>query len=480
MGATPTRTDWPWLVSLGLSALAHAGLVATTAWIASGYDPGAARTADGGLVFTRETADVPPPPPPPAPLEPPVEQPEPPKPPEVTLGRDDSDEVTATWIGAAPNEATEASGVISTIDQAGYSLPTGAPEPIPAGAPGAPGQESEPAPKAPLSIVRAAPKQPPSEPGAPAEIPPKDAPTNKPTEAAPTPAATDPAQAPARTGDPASRDEQKQEKQDPAELLERAQRLLTEASALLADREATRSDAQREGPLDAPIDPAKPDARDDKDQELLEEKLEQKPGGAPDGAPEGPIEPSTPSAATPAQPRDRLDNFQSQRPPPPETQDAIEDDEAATDALPSEQPQGAPAQGREPVPQGPVPDSTSGELSDREAIATAIREAIRVEPGKPVASKGITVKTFRPRWSHFTLITAAPQNAVVRVSFNREGRAVDVQLLRSSGRTDVDRPLIDAVYNWTASGKQISALPEKRPDGKPGLLSMTFEIILGR
>ncbi len=131
-----------------------------------------------------------------------------------------------------------------------------------------------------------------------------------------------------------------------------------------------------------------------------------------------------------------------------------------------------------PVPAGLVPDSGPGDLADRESEATTTREVIRAQPGKPVAAKGVQIRTVRPRFSNYILVTAAPRDAVVLVSFGRDGRVVNVTLLRSSGVSDVDRPVIDAVYNWTAAGERIRALPERKPPEPPATVDLKFQIIL--
>jgi len=127
---------------------------------------------------------------------------------------------------------------------------------------------------------------------------------------------------------------------------------------------------------------------------------------------------------------------------------------------------------------GLVVESLEGQVSDKESEATALKDRVKVTPGQPVAAKGLEIKTRRPVFSRYVRVMAAPKNAVVRVRFTREGKVASAELVRSSGWEDVDRPLLDAVYQWTASGKRLLELPEAREGEKPATVSMVFEIVL--
>lgn len=562
------------LGGLAVSAAAHTGIAVATLNLASSWDGGGPGSAHEGLALVRDAIaplpvalEQPPPKPEPPPLaeEPPKQAP---SEPELALGRDDSDATTATWIGAAPKDAVEASGRVSTIEQGAYARPAGEAEPQPpiatsAGTPGdaasRPGAER-------VSIVPAQPKVKPAEPApkppatpeasTPPEVKPPEAkpspetkpvpetpahasaeqptappvaqssaeqPNAKPPEPTLTPApATAPQPSHVEGQTPDAKDDTTAPAKTPAELLQQAQKLINEATALIATHDG---DAALK-PLDGKRDGAelpKPEAKDDKDQEQQDESPEKVSrtreglGEAPEDAPKNaavgaerteppPKEPPPPDRAadplTPDAQRERpgaqrdaarlefstIEDAPRPRNAPPDTppdtaaDPSVDAPEALEQVAPMPPtPAGRQASpGQEAIPAGVVPDSTSGEISDRESIATAIKNAVKVEPGQPVAGKGLTVKTLRPRWSHFTLITAAPDNAVVRVDFGKDGKVANVELLRSSGRTDVDRPMLDAVYMWTASGKQLRDLPDTDAQGKPSVVRMTFEMILGR
>ncbi len=120
-------------------------------------------------------------------------------------------------------------------------------------------------------------------------------------------------------------------------------------------------------------------------------------------------------------------------------------------------PEGAPVGG----------DDQPGEPSDRESVATALREAIDLsEWGRPLAREGLEVKTVRPRWSVTTRLARSPRNPVLIIRFGADGAVRSAEFLRdkrmifSTGFSDVDGPLLDAVYRWRAQGRAIEALGE--------------------
>ena len=101
--------------------------------------------------------------------------------------------------------------------------------------------------------------------------------------------------------------------------------------------------------------------------------------------------------------------------------------------------------------------------SDREAVATAIKEADRYKPGRPLASKGIRIRTVRPELSHYNSIFAQHRSVVARIFFARDGKPIDVVLLQSSLHNDVDRNTLNALFQWRAEGPQLDALPAVIP-----------------
>lgn len=109
-------------------------------------------------------------------------------------------------------------------------------------------------------------------------------------------------------------------------------------------------------------------------------------------------------------------------------------------------------------------------ITDRESIATALRTAPAVAPGRVLAAQGLEIRTRRPQWTRLTLMTRRPANPVVQITFGRDGRVrragflSDGEHVFSTGFDDVDEPLLNAVFRWTASGAALERLPQGAPD----------------
>lgn len=117
---------------------------------------------------------------------------------------------------------------------------------------------------------------------------------------------------------------------------------------------------------------------------------------------------------------------------------------------------------------GSAPPTTSDEgpgSDDRQADATSTSDVLQWRPGRPIAAEGLRITTRRPVWSDATRASAAPRNPVVELAFGHDGRIVRHGVRFVGGGTgydDVDRPLIDAIYLWRASGQRIDALDRGR------------------
>lgn len=134
-------------------------------------------------------------------------------------------------------------------------------------------------------------------------------------------------------------------------------------------------------------------------------------------------------------------------------------------------------------PKPPAPDvkaasgggGASGETglkSDKESIATSIASAPTVQLGKVAAAYGLDIQTKSPKWSLTTLQTRRPSNPTIRITFGRDGKVVradfvsDELFTYNTGSTDVDEPLISAVYSWVARGKRLEELTSRDPNGE--------------
>lgn len=162
----------------------------------------------------------------------------------------------------------------------------------------------------------------------------------------------------------------------------------------------------------------------------------------------------------------------------------------APSAAPAVTEAGAPAVGRPetqtpaaplPAPPSlPMPTKQQGNGGERPAIesdkqsdATSTQETVEIDPGRNAAAQGLDIVTRRPYFTRLTRVTARPSNPLVRITFNRQGRVSRVEMVESSGNEDVDGPVINACYQWTARGRALSELPE----GKVGK-TLTVRILL--
>lgn len=148
--------------------------------------------------------------------------------------------------------------------------------------------------------------------------------------------------------------------------------------------------------------------------------------------------------------------------PPESTTEPTEPNDSAPPPT-SEQ----PAESRAETPA--APDATP---ADRESDATSIVEVDRDQwrAGKPLAARGLTIITKKPEFQLWTLLTAAPRNPTVDITFNHLGRVTDVRFTRTSGHADVDRAIMLAVFAWRAEGERLAAFKE----GETFTESITF------
>lgn len=114
----------------------------------------------------------------------------------------------------------------------------------------------------------------------------------------------------------------------------------------------------------------------------------------------------------------------------------------------------------------------SGLGSDKESVAAAVKNAVRVQLGQVAAADGLDIQTRSPRWSVTTLVARRPVNPTLRITFGRDGRVVraafvtDGERVYSTGSPDVDEPLLSAVYSWVARGKRLEELTGQDPRGE--------------
>ena len=207
-------------------------------------------------------------------------------------------------------------------------------------------------------------------------------------------------------------------------------------------------------PTDAkPIDEKQPDKPADvkpTDEKPLEATKPQTPDTKP---PEKTAE-AKPAEAKPAQPTTPQQPTVATPPPspasPPQQQAA-----ASPPANPSQQ---TPATQAGSAPGKP----TNGEKSDRESDATSIVDVPQSKwrNGRPLAGKGLNVRTMRPVFDELTSISTSGSNPIIEIEFDKNGKAIHCELLQSSGSRLLDEPIMDCLYKWSASGSQLANLPE--------------------
>lgn len=102
--------------------------------------------------------------------------------------------------------------------------------------------------------------------------------------------------------------------------------------------------------------------------------------------------------------------------------------------------------------------------ANREADATTI-ETIDARPGQVVAARGLEIVTIRPKFQTITRFTAWPHNPEVSIEFGVGGKVTSARFQpgRSTGHSEVDQALLDAIYQWRARGPRIDSLTGSRP-----------------
>lgn len=113
----------------------------------------------------------------------------------------------------------------------------------------------------------------------------------------------------------------------------------------------------------------------------------------------------------------------------------------------------------------PVTSGEPGIESDKDSDASSTTVTAEYRNGKVIAGEGLDIKTVRPTFSKYTRVTAIPTNPIVEIQFDRTGKVRDVVMKQSSGYRDVDEPVKNAVWAWTAKGKVLEELASRRSDG---------------
>ncbi|MFT3683654.1 MAG: hypothetical protein QM783_01805 [Phycisphaerales bacterium] len=107
--------------------------------------------------------------------------------------------------------------------------------------------------------------------------------------------------------------------------------------------------------------------------------------------------------------------------------------------------------------------------SDRESDAANVKVSGVFRNGKVEAGEGLDIRTVRPDISLTTRALRQPRSPTLEIVFGKDGRARSVRVLKSSGLpSEIDEPVINALYNWRARGRVLDELPSN-PDSSVSL-----------
>jgi len=448
------RTNTSFLIGLAVSACAHIAALIGLQHVK--IDSTRTRVSLAslkpvtGLPHQMRQPDQKPPPPVPDPT-----QPKPPDQPkdlnqDVKFGIDDSKIDSNTWLGFL--EGDSPSGRQGETDQAAMALDPGQPGAASPGSAGSPGTQASPA--APESAAQSAspPKPPdlmnlrPPVPTPPDAVkPPDEATPKKAEEAAPAPSRS----APPQVAPPAGQTGEKTTVDDPL-----APRAGAEKSNAGAHPEAVK-------PVDAPKPegvaddkPVKPDAKEGVEREGEVRKSESEKMSPEDGKGQAEKEVKEVAEASPlAKPDETLPPVAVApvAPTPPQEETPASQASPSSSATPNSPP--TPATGGQSKQKGIRSDRES-EAFTKKVIDTPMRD------GRVQAGKGLNIITRRADFTNTTLLTAPPRDTMVRISFQKSGTVKRAEFVNGSatGNPNVDDPLMNAIYRWRASGKDLNVL----------------------
>ncbi|MEQ8844547.1 MAG: hypothetical protein RIB58_06805 [Phycisphaerales bacterium] len=134
-------------------------------------------------------------------------------------------------------------------------------------------------------------------------------------------------------------------------------------------------------------------------------------------------------------------------------------------ASPAEtQPQPTPEPQTEPKEaQDEEQDGSPGKQDTRTSPAASLPMDIRrTELGQVVAAEGLKINTTRMHLTDLQRVLGRPPSPLVEIFFDHTGQVSRARIPagRGSGRADIDNALINAIYEWSATGERIDELQE--------------------
>jgi len=372
---------------------------------------------------------------------------------DVKFGIDDSKIDSQTWLGFL--EGDSPSGRQGETDQAAMALDPGEPGAATPGSAGSPG--SQPSPAAMESAATPAAPRPadpmnlrPPVPTPPdAEKPAEDVTPKKAEDAAPSPSRS----APPQVAPPVGQTGEKTTVDDP----------LAPRAGAEKSNEGASPDALK--PVEAPKPegvaedkPTTPDAKEGIEREGEVRKTDSEKMSPEDGKGEAEKEVKEVAEIAPAaKPDETLPPVAvvPASPAPPQEETPASQASPSSSATPSSPP--TPATGGQ--------SKQKGIRSDRESEDFA-KKVVDVpnSTGRVQAGKGLNIITRRADFTNTTLLTAPPRDTMVRISFQKTGTVKRAEFINGSatGNPNVDDPLMNAIYRWRASGKDLNGLaPEE-------------------
>lgn len=207
-------------------------------------------------------------------------------------------------------------------------------------------------------------------------------------------------------------------------------------------------------PPDAPRDPRATPPEEAKPAPPAAEPPKEQPVEQPKPA-QPPSTEIAPSEQRPAAPPP------ANQPPPSQPGGGIASTDKAKDG-PADQ---APGEAGRAGGQGPSPKAGTGgkgELSDLESPATSMIAVPgrQWRNGRLIAAVGVQLKPRQPQFTTLQMVSMLPQcqPPVVSLTFDREGKCVDVFFNRSSGDPEIDGVIRNSLFFWRATGRKIDEL----------------------
>jgi len=117
---------------------------------------------------------------------------------------------------------------------------------------------------------------------------------------------------------------------------------------------------------------------------------------------------------------------------------------------------------------------------DRESDASSPTVSVRRDDlGKVIARSGLRIRTFRPMFNDTTKqaeLRGRHGRLMLDIRFGRDGRvlAASIRTGTETGLPSIDEPILDSVFRWTATGKDLERIPDRSP---PASIPVSIEVI---